>query len=130
MLVKGSAMGMYETFENLPESKREHILQVCIEEFARNGYINTSTNTIVKRLGISKGLLFLYFKSKKNLFLYIIDYLMELLTIEFFQRFSIDQQLEFLDIFDFMGILQYAAEGKAACRNDFYGSALKCSGGA
>jgi len=101
--VKGSAMGMYETFENLPESKREHILQICIEEFARNGYINTSTNTIVKRLGISKGLLFLYFKSKKNLFLYITDYLMDMLTIDFFERFSINQQLEVLDIFDFMG---------------------------
>ena len=94
---------MYETFENLPESKREHILQVCIEEFALNGYINTSTNTIVKRLGISKGLLFLYFKSKKNLFLYITDYLTELLTIEFFERFSKNQQIEFMDIFDLMG---------------------------
>lgn len=94
---------MYETFENLPESKREHILQVCIEEFARNGYKNTSTNTIVKRLGISKGLLFLYFKSKKNLFLYIIDYLTELIMIEIFECFLKDQQVEFMYIFDLMG---------------------------
>jgi AcrR family transcriptional regulator len=101
--VKGSAIGMYETFEKLSESKREHILQVCIEEFARNGYKNTSTNTIVKRLGISKGLLFLYFKSKKNLFLYIIDYLTELIMIEIFECFLKDQQVEFMYIFDLMG---------------------------
>ncbi|MEA4848533.1 MAG: TetR/AcrR family transcriptional regulator [Clostridiaceae bacterium] len=104
---EGSAIGMYETFENLAESKKEHILQVCIEEFARNGYQNTSTNTIVKRLGISKGVLFLYFKSKKNLFLYITDYLMESLTAEFFKRFSTDQQVEFIDIFDLMGELYH-----------------------
>lgn len=94
---------MYETFENLPESKREHILNICIEEFARNGYNNTSTNTIVKRLGISKGVLFLYFKSKKNLFMYITDYLTELLTNEFFGRFSEQEPTEFIDIFDQMG---------------------------
>jgi AcrR family transcriptional regulator len=70
---------MYETFEKLPDGKKEQILQICIEEFARNGYTNTSTNTIVKRLGISKGLLFLYFKSKKDLYLYLVDYLMEVI---------------------------------------------------
>jgi AcrR family transcriptional regulator len=83
---------MYETFENLPQIKRDQILQVCIEEFAKNGYEKTSTNTIVKRLGISKGVLFLYFKSKENLFLYIADYLTETLVDDFFERFS-DQEL-------------------------------------
>ncbi|HYE81999.1 MAG TPA: TetR/AcrR family transcriptional regulator [Clostridia bacterium] len=94
---------MYDTFENLPESKKEHIIQVCIEEFAKNGYKNTSTNTIVKRLGISKGVLFLYFKSKKNLFIYIVDYLTECLTNDFFKRYSDSKQIEFIDIFDQMG---------------------------
>ena len=98
---------MYETFENLPESKREHIIEVCIEEFAQNGYNNTSTNTIVKRLGISKGVLFLYFKSKRNLFLYITDYLRNLLTDEFFERFSEREPAEFIDIFDHMGKFYY-----------------------
>lgn len=93
---------MYETFENLPESKRKHILQVCIEEFAKNGYVNTSTNTIVKRLGISKGLLFLYFKSKRNLFTYIVNYLMEDLIDYYVKHYLISDQIEFLDIFDRM----------------------------
>lgn len=93
---------MYETFENLPESKREHILQICIEEFAKNGYASASTNTIVKRLGISKGVLFLYFKNKKSLFLYIADYITMKLTDLFFEQFSAQKPMEFIDIFDHM----------------------------
>lgn len=79
---------MYRTFENLEQSRKDRILQVCIEEFARNGYEKTSTNTIVKRLGISKGLLFLYFKSKKNLFLYLVEHISKSLTDEFLKRFT------------------------------------------
>jgi AcrR family transcriptional regulator len=93
---------MYETFENLPQAKRDHILQVCIEEFAKNGYDKTSTNTIVKRLGISKGVLFLYFKSKENLFLYIAEYLTETLVSDFFERFSCQEMGETFDIFDYL----------------------------
>lgn len=94
---------MYETFEKLPESKREQILQVCIEEFAQNGYENTSTNTIVKRLGISKGVLFLYFKSKSNLYMYIVNHLTRTLTEEFFERIPYQGLAEPLDIFDHLG---------------------------
>ncbi|AOT70346.1 TetR/AcrR family transcriptional regulator [Geosporobacter ferrireducens] len=89
---------MYETFEKLPESKKNDILQVCIEEFAINGYINTSTNTIVKRLGISKGVLFLYFKNKKNLYLYLLDYLFESLTNKFLEDFQREEGT--IDVFD------------------------------
>lgn len=97
---------MYETFENLPESKKNHILQVCIEEFAMHGYEKASTNTIVKRLGISKGVLFLYFKNKKNLYLYLIDRITESLTNKFMEKYFIkmDEKYlineKFLDIFD------------------------------
>lgn len=89
---------MYETFEKLSESKKSDILQVCIEEFAVNGYENTSTNRIVKRLGISKGVLFLYFKSKKNLYLYLVDYLLEFLTNRFLERFQREEKT--FDVFD------------------------------
>jgi len=104
---KGSAVGMYETFENLPESRKEHILKVCIEEFAVNGYEKTSTNTIVKKLGISKGVLFLYFNSKKNLFLYIADCLMERLTDKFFECFPVQRPIKFIDIFNYLGEFYY-----------------------
>ena len=65
---------MYENFEKLPDEKKKMIIEICIEEFADKGYVNASTNNIVKNANISKGALFNYFGNKKNLFLYIMDY--------------------------------------------------------
>ena len=93
---------MYETFEKLPESKRQQILQVCIEEFVQNGYKHASTNTIVNRLGISKGILFLYFKNKKNLYLYIVEYLSKIMTDEYLKRFG-GGPIVMVDVFDNLG---------------------------
>ena len=50
------------------------IIEICIKEFADKGYVNASTNNIVKKANISKGALFNYFGNKKNLFLYVMDY--------------------------------------------------------
>ena len=65
---------MNERLESLPEEKRKNILNACLTEFAEHGYLNASTNRIVKAAGISKGLLFHYFENKKKLFLYVLDY--------------------------------------------------------
>lgn len=58
----------------MAEEKRKRILDACIEEFATKGYEGASTNEIVVKAGISKGILFHYFGSKKNLYLYVIDH--------------------------------------------------------
>lgn len=65
---------MSERLEALPEDKRQKILQASLTEFAEHGYLNASTNRIVQTAGISKGLLFHYFGSKKKLFLYVLDH--------------------------------------------------------
>ncbi|WP_010235048.1 TetR/AcrR family transcriptional regulator [Clostridium arbusti] len=70
---------MCANFEKLPEEKKKKIIDVCIKEFGKNGYINASTNNIVLNAGISKGSLFNYFDNKKKLYLYILDY-----TINFY----------------------------------------------
>ncbi|HON42260.1 MAG TPA: TetR/AcrR family transcriptional regulator, partial [Bacillota bacterium] len=44
------------------------VIRASIEEFAK-GYEVASTNEIVRKAGISKGLLFHYFGSKKNLYM-------------------------------------------------------------
>ncbi|HHV99786.1 MAG TPA: TetR/AcrR family transcriptional regulator [Clostridiaceae bacterium] len=71
---------MYENFENLPEEKKKRIIGACMEEFARNGYDKASTNNMVKKAGISKGAIFHYFGNKKNLYLYILDYIISYMT--------------------------------------------------
>ena len=50
------------------EEKQQEILRVAIEEFATNGFYKTKTETIAEKAGVSKGLVFHYFKSKKNLY--------------------------------------------------------------
>jgi len=71
---------LYENFENLPEEKKKRIIDACMEEFACNGYDKASTNNIVKKAGISKGAIFHYFGNKKNLYLYILDYIISYMS--------------------------------------------------
>lgn len=61
------------TFVNLPEDKRSHIVSVMIREFALNGYRKASLNAIAKDAGVSKGSLYQYFRSKEEIFLYVFD---------------------------------------------------------
>ena len=46
---------MKSAFFNIPESKREIIINACIDEFASHGYEKSSTDRIIKAAGISKG---------------------------------------------------------------------------
>ncbi len=48
---------------------RDRIIQAAIESFSQTGYDKTKMDDISRRLGLSKGTLYLYFKSKEDLFL-------------------------------------------------------------
>lgn len=87
---------MIDKFESLPEEKKKRILDACIEEFAVNGYDKASTNSIVKKADISKGILFHYFGNKKTLFLYIFDYCLQHLS----DRYYSVKETEPKDIFE------------------------------
>lgn len=58
-----------DAFEKLPLEKRNAILQAGIAEFSRKAYSDASTDAITRQAGISKGLLFHYFGSKKAFYL-------------------------------------------------------------
>ena len=73
----------YENFEKIPAEDRQRILNTCIEEFARNGYRQASTNAIVKKAGIPKGTLFYFFGSKKDLYLYVVDHAVRSFTVRY-----------------------------------------------
>jgi TetR/AcrR family transcriptional regulator len=77
---------MFSKFLNLSPDKQERILNAALKEFARNGYEKASTNEIVKEAEISKGLLFHYFKNKKELFLFLYDYFIEIIMDEFYSK--------------------------------------------
>lgn len=85
MLIKmEGGCSLYNNFEGLPEDRKVRIIWACIEEFAKNGYGKASTNTIVKKADISKGILFHYFGSKRNLYLYILDYVTDFAVRKFY----------------------------------------------
>lgn len=72
-------------FNGLKAEKRQGILNAALGEFADKGYALASTNGIVRRAGISKGALFTYFPTKKELFLYLCDYGWEILRREYLE---------------------------------------------
>ena len=53
---------------------RERIIKAAIESFSRTGFDRTKMDDIAKRLDLSKGTLYLYFKSKEDLFHAICGY--------------------------------------------------------
>lgn len=64
-----------QTFLNLPKEKREHIINIAIDEFAEYGLENASTNRIVEKSGISKGSFYQYFEDKQDLFMHLVSIL-------------------------------------------------------
>jgi AcrR family transcriptional regulator len=62
-----------EQFEKIRETSRTEILNAALELFAKNGFHATSISQIAEKAGISKGLMYNYFKSKDDLLKNIID---------------------------------------------------------
>ncbi len=62
--------------------EKEKILDSCFKIFAENGYTKTTTVMLSKAAGISKALLFHHFKSKKMIYLKILDRCFEKMAME------------------------------------------------
>jgi len=71
---------IYPKFFSLEPEKQERIINAALKEFTRNGYEKASTNEIIKEAGISKGSLFSYFNSKKELYLFLFDYVSDIIN--------------------------------------------------
>jgi AcrR family transcriptional regulator len=67
---------------SMEEEKRNRLIQVAMQEFTK-GYSLANTVEITKNAGISKGLLFHYFGSKKGLFLFLMKYAAETVKSEY-----------------------------------------------
>lgn len=83
---------MFSKFLNLDMEKQYRILNAAMKEFAQKGFEKASTNEIVKEADISKGLLFHYFKDKKNLFLFLYDHCIDVSTNEFYKKINLDEK--------------------------------------
>jgi AcrR family transcriptional regulator len=62
-----------QTFFNLPEEKKERLIETAIEEFSKQSFKDASITKIAENAGVSKGSLYQYFDDKKDLYKYILD---------------------------------------------------------
>ncbi|CDQ20072.1 DNA-binding transcriptional regulator, AcrR family [Halobacillus karajensis] len=75
---------------------KEKILEAFLVIFARHGYEKTSTGMLAEAAGISKPLVFHHFKSKKALYLSVLDYCFETLKA----KLSLTELSECVDFFE------------------------------
>ncbi|NLM05450.1 MAG: TetR/AcrR family transcriptional regulator [Tissierellia bacterium] len=105
-----------ELFEKLNDEKKDRVIQAAIKEFSEKGFENANTNKIAKLANISVGSLFKYFRSKNDLFLYIV----EIATSELEKQVGriLDQDKAFFDTVEDMLILicEYSKNNKALIR--------------
>ena len=82
---------MTKTFHNIEPDKQQRIIQVAMKHFAEDGYKDASTNKMVKEAGIGKGMLFYYFKTKYDLYIYLVQYGLDVMEQEFFHQVDLSE---------------------------------------
>lgn len=87
-------------FHALDPGKQGRIVDAALVEFGEKGFERASTNAIVERAGIGKGMLFYYFGSKTELFEFVYDYAIEYLTKEYLDLLATADSGDFLDRYE------------------------------
>ncbi len=77
-----------EKFINLPAEKRNTIIDAALAAFSANGYKKTSISDIAAAAGISKAMVFHYFGTKKELYLYLINLCCDIAMTAFNEKFD------------------------------------------
>ncbi len=65
-------------FLNLTPEEQNRVIDAALDEFAEKDFEAASLNNIIARAGISKGSMYHYFANKEDLYLYLINHVLEL----------------------------------------------------
>lgn len=98
---------MNEKFFQLPSEKQQRMLNAAYKVFSQNSYKKAPMSEIAMEGGISKALLFHYFKNKKELYLYLWNNAMELTR-------SSTREYQVLETEDFFEMLKRSLLAKCA----------------
>lgn len=79
-----------DKFYNLTVDKQTTIVDAALQAFGTNGYKKTSVSDIANVAGISKAMVFHYFGTKKDLYLFLLDYCFQLIIEEIDEKFDKD----------------------------------------
>ena len=74
-----------KTFFNLPENKRENIIQSLLEEFSNHSFAEASISSIIDRADIPRGSFYQYFSDLEDAYKFIIRLVAEK-KMEYFQQ--------------------------------------------
>ena len=120
---------MNPKFFHLPQDRQDLIRNSAMLEFGENTFKKTSADSIAKRANISKGLLFHYFKDKRELYLYLFKYALDVcvrqymvktydfgetdffLALEMGQKIKMDMVRRYPGLFRFVMRAYYERDG-------------------
>lgn len=87
---------MNERFFALPEEKQQAIINAGYRVFSRNSYKHSPMSEIADAAGISKSLLFHYFHNKKELYLFLWEYCVQI-TIDRLTAYACYEQTDLFE---------------------------------
>ena len=101
-MVKGGLRYMIinEKFASLSQEKQMEIINAGLECFGQYGYKKANTEQIALKAGISKGLLFYYFRNKKTFYLFLCDFCKEI-AIRTLDIYEMEKLTDFFEQIDF-----------------------------
>lgn len=73
---------------NLAAEKQKKIIDAALKSFGTNGYKKTSVSDIAAAAGISKAMVFHYFGTKKDLYLYLVNFSGNTIVNEIKEKFD------------------------------------------
>ncbi len=88
---------MNEKFFALPEEKQQRILNAGYRVFSQNSYKKSPMSEIADEAGISKSLLFHYFRNKKELYLFLWENCGEM-TIRYLEQYGCYEQTDLFEM--------------------------------
>jgi AcrR family transcriptional regulator len=80
------------------DEKNDRIFKAAKELFALQGYHQTSTNLIAEKADVSKALIFHHFKSKKKLYLTVIEHSIDIMQSSFDKEWSTHETEDFFEM--------------------------------
>ena len=89
---------MNESFFLLPEEKRRAVINAGFRVFSQNSYKKSPMSEIAAEAGISKSLLFYYFRNKKELYLFLAKYGAEITQQEMIKQKCYEGE-DFFEVF-------------------------------
>jgi AcrR family transcriptional regulator len=82
------------TFLNLPDEKRNRIVELALDEFSTHPYRQASLSRIVARAGIAKGSMYQYFENKLDLYHWLVTEEVERRRAEWLRSIGLDGEAD------------------------------------